>query len=284
MPANVEYFFKSHDSYMDSERNRYYTLKYQLFTDIPNEDPATVSSYIPIALYSPLSSDLAAICKKISVSVVEIGEFSLTYDFDTKPITDEQPEKDDDPTARPWTFTFSSNKTTKVLEKDYSSTPKPVVNTAKCPFDPPITVPAAFPTITITAFKDTFDFADIELYTNSINNAAWPASGPHAGKFAARRLRCVDYGATTIWENNELLYQYTVVLELNPDQDWNPIQVQNVGVLEIKAGKLVNIEEGGIAITSPVPLNSSGAKKTAGSDPDYLDFKGYREVSWAGLL
>ena len=275
---NVEYFLKSNDGYMDSKtRDRFYTMRFQLFTDAPDEDPATVSSYIPIARYSPYATDLAAICKKISVSLVEVGEFECVYDFDTVPIETQDKEEEDDPTERPWIWTFGSNKSTKILQKDYSATPKAVVNKANCPFDPPIEVPAAFPTISVTAYKDSFTFSDVALYTNSINESSWNG-------FDAKTLRCVEYGATQIYENNELIYQYTVVLEQNPDGPWNPLKVLNVGVLEKRDGKLVNIEENGIAITSPVPLTNFGQKSNPALDPIYLDFNAYREVDWTNIL
>ena len=186
------------------------------------------------------------------------------------------------PTERPWTTEIGSERSTRILTEDLDG--KPVANSAGQPFDPGVEIPVCFPTFTITCFKPigSESLANVLHYTNSIN------SGSFLG-LAAKRVLCTEYKLTSQYEQGQWFWQKVVSFKCNPDTTWNPIKVLDAGTVEKKytqsGYKLVEITgPTGSAVSAPVPLNGAGNPLQGGGSPVYLDYKGYREISWAGIV
>jgi hypothetical protein len=265
-------------------------------TDNPQDGPLVASSGVGILLYSsyitPNESDLFAICKNIECHLEpdQLTVWECVYSYDSAPFDQkgggpqgqgnpQQGNNQQNPTARPWQLEFGSNKTTKLLTKDLNN--KEVVASNGQPFDPPLEVPAAFPTITITAYKAFAVFAEVPFYTNAINSDAWQG-------FAPKTLRCTDYKLQTQYENGAYFWQKTVVLEVHPDSTWNPVKILDAGTFEKVSENpdkpVQPIEINGQPVTSPVPLNGAGKRLAAGAQLVYLDFQAYREVPFANII
>lgn len=282
---------------IDEKGVRHYTRTYQVLTDDFTLGPGLVSTLVPTLLYESYNlgtgeQDLFAILKKKDARPVDgqLGLWEVTCEYDSAPLdfgtqggsapgAGTQPGQGNNqqpPASRPWVIKLGSNKTTKVLTKDLDN--NEVVNSAGVPFDPAIEVPAAFPTIGITAFKATFAFSQILTFTNAINSDAWQG-------FPPKRLRCIEYAATTQYENGAFFWQIDVTLEYNPDQDWNPVKVLDASTVWRESGSKppAPIEVNGVAVTSPVPI-CAGVPVNAGGALCYLDFTAYREVAFATII
>jgi hypothetical protein len=282
---------------IDEKGVRRYIRTFQVITDDFTLGPGLVATLVPTLLYESYNlgtgeQDLFAILKKKDARPVEgqLGMWEVVCEYDSAPLdfgtqsgsgigAGSSPGAGNNqvaPNLRPWVIKLGSNKTTKVLTKDLNNVE--VVNSAGVPFDPPIEVPAAFPTISITAYKATFAFSQILTYTNAINSDAWQG-------FPPRRLRCIEYAATTQFENGAFFWQLDVTLEYNPDEDWNPVKVLDASTVwrESMTKPPAPIEVNGVAVTSPVPI-CNGVPVPAGGQPCYLDFTAYREVAFATII
>lgn len=291
-----EYRELSREGGIDEKGIRNYTRTYQVITSNFLDGPGVVSAYVPINLYASYitetETDLYAILKKKSAKPIEPGLWEVVCEFDSAPLDfgtqggqepgagsePGQGNNQQTPTSRPWIIKCGSNKTTKLLTKDLDN--QEVVASNGQPFDPPLEVPSAFPTISITAFKDTFNFSSILTYTNAINEDAWQG-------FQPRRLRCIEYSATTVYENGAFFWQIDVTLEYNPDEDWNPVKILDAGTLwkESGAKPLQPIKDAtGNPVSSPVPLNGAGIPLNAGDALVFQNFTAYREEEFADII
>lgn len=161
----------------------------------------------------------------------------------------------------------------------------PVVNSAGCPFDPPVTLPVSYTTISITFFSLRPDYAAIARYKNSVNDADWEWAGLQIPKDFAR---CTEYTQTSTYENGRWYWEHQIVIEVSPDLPYNPVKILDAGTMAKPATtslkdaanttKLVPITSvhNGQPVTQPVPLDGEGQPLAAGEDPIYLEFQGYR--------
>jgi len=271
---------------IDEKGVRKYTRNFKLGIDDFTLGPKSILDLIPINLYDPYltpsETDLPALCKSMTANQTEeIGIWDVTYEYDSAPFdagNEGDPEDGNnaiDPNLRPWIIRFGSVKTTRLLQKDLNNVE--VTNSAGVPFDPPIEAPHAHPTISVTAWKTSTLFSNVTLYTDAINSDAWEG-------FAPKTLRCSEYTSSSVYENNTRYWEINITLEVLPDGFWNPVSVIDAGFLFKGADHLLPIEENGLAVTSPVPLDGSGGVLGVGYPLVYLDFKVYREEVFAGII
>mgnify|MGYP003612427028 CR=1 FL=1 len=284
---------------IDEKGVRRYTRTFQVITDDYTLGPGLVATLVPTLLYEPYNlgtgeADLYAILKRKDARPVEgqLGIWEVICEYDSAPLdfgtqggsspgAGSAPGAGNNqvaPNLRPWVIKCGSNKGTKFLQKDVNNVD--VVASNGQPFDPPLEVPTAFPTLQITAYKATFAFATILIYTNAINSDAWQG-------FAPRRLRCIEYTATTQYDNGAFFWQIDLTLEYNPDADWNPVKVLDAGTVykeSMSKPPQPILDSTGNPVTAPVPLNGAGMPLNAGAALVYLDFTAYREVAFAGII
>lgn len=292
-----EYREISKEGYFD-KGIRHYTRTYQVITDTPALGPGQVAALTPDLLYQSWVSgtevDPWALLKKKSAKMINdnSGHFwEVVCEYDSEPFEQNQggqnpsggptDNNQTQPDLRPWQIEFGSNKTTKLMAKDLDG--KAVAASNGQPFDPPVEVPYPRPTITITAYKaiGADSFANVALYTNSINAGVWLG-------FAAKRVLCTEYKLQSQYEQGAWWWQKTVSFEIY-DEDLNPVKVLDAGTFERKSEngtlKYVPIlDPTGNPVTSPVPLDLAGHALPANQDPKYLEFKCYREVNWANII
>lgn len=288
------------EGYVDAELNRYYTRTFQVIVDSPTYGPGEVAALVPINMYASWSAgsdfDFRAILKKKSARMTGQQDggyvWEVTCEYDSKPFDQKQGgaspsgnpgQSATEPTARPWQIEFGSNKTTKMLgPKDLDD--KAVVASNGQPFDPLPEIPYARPTISITCFKaiGAESFGNVALYTNSINAGAWQG-------FAAKRVMCTEYKLQSQYEPGwGWFWQKSVSFEIY-DEDLNPVKILDAGTYE-KGSMSDNkplpiLDATGNPVSSPVSLNGGGGKlPNSATDLVYLDFTGYREVNWAGII
>lgn len=286
---------------------REYKRTYQVITDDPGDGPGIVATYVPTVLWEPYNTGqevdlLARLKKKSARQINQQGDgffWIVECEYNTQPIAqgensggsppsgDPAQQQQQSPENRNPVIEFGSEKTTKILVKDIINGNE-VCASNKQPFDPPLEVPAAFPTFTVTLFKlpGADNFGNIATYTNSINSGAFLG-------FAAKRVLCTEYKLTSQWEQGAWFWQKQVSFKVNPDNDWNPIKILDAGTYEFKGsmGDPSNpmryqpiLDQTGNPITSPVPLDGNGHKLAFGSPLVYREFNGYRQVNWANIL
>jgi hypothetical protein len=286
-----EYREISREGNIDEKGIRYYTRTFQVLTDNFQEGPGIVAAYVPVNLYAsyvtPTETDLYAILKKKTARQIEPGQWEVVCEYDSAPFdtgnqsgssTPGGANNQVAPTSRPWILRFGSNKGTKLLTKDLNNVE--VVASNGQPFDPPLEVPTAYPTIQITAYKATFSFSSITLYTNAINSDAWQG-------FAPRKLRCIEYAATTQYDNGAYFWQLDVTIEVHPDGFWNPVEILDAGTVYLETGSKPPqpiLDSTGNPVSSPVPLNGAGQPLNAGGSLQYIPFAAYREVPFAAII
>lgn len=286
---------------------REYKRTYQVITDDPGDGPGIVATYVPTVLWEAYDTgqelDLLARLKKKSAKQLNANGdgffWEVTCEYDTQPIAQgqndagsppsgdpAQPQQQAPPDRNP-VVEFGSEKTTKLLVKDILND-APVVASNGQPFDPAVEIPAAFPTFTVTLFKlpANDNFGNVATYTNSINSGAFLG-------FAAKRVLCTEYQLTTQWEQGAWFWSKKVSFKVNPDADWNPIRILDAGTYEIKGsmGDPGNpmryqpiLDQTGNPVSSPVPLDKAGHRLPFGEELKYMEYNGYREVNWAGIL
>jgi hypothetical protein len=256
----------------DSNGIRHYTRVFQVFSDDPMDGPAVIAGYVGINLldtYDALgdTADDNAQVKTISPRMVtgNLGEWEVTYEYSTE--------------RQQGQIKYSARQTTEILTEDWNG--DKVLNSADCPFDPPLEVPLAISVIQLTVFRDTFDATKQIFYLNTVNDAMWNG-------YAAGRLRCTNYAGTRIYTDAPNLWQVDIELEYHPYYTWNDTcKLLDQGVIE-KLGVPFDppyrpILADGQAINAPVPLKN-GRAKLAADAPVYLAFVGYFEQDWSALL
>jgi hypothetical protein len=195
------------------------------------------------------------------------------------------------PEARAWTYSFGSTKYTEVCAKDING--KAVVASNDQPFEGGLEVPYANPTVQITGYKLTFDFGQIDRYTNSVNNKTYLG-------YAAHRWKCTEYRATNKVDNGIQYWQLDITLELkakslnNASGTWTPVQVLDCGTIKKITRTMPDgshkdfyeaITDGhGQPVHAPVPLDGSGGQLAPGGDKVYLGFDVLYEADFTNLI
>jgi hypothetical protein len=193
--------------------------------------------------------------------------------------------KPEDRQQMPWNredkFTFSGGVTTApaiVHYNDGFSSPKLIVNTAGDPLEGAERECAEW-RISITGNREFFPKSMAMSYINTVNSDSW--SG-----FPAGTVKCQAISGQREVEqvNNAEVAYWQVSVELAYRAEGWALKLWDVGYNEIKSGGrqkiLDKLKE---PVSEPVAL-SNGVAKAAGSPPDMLTFKVYREASFGGIF
>lgn len=171
----------------------------------------------------------------------------------------------------------------RVVEKDRED--KPVVNTAKDPYDPPLTVEFPIPVKTINVNLSTSDFtpAMLTTYFMAINSDTYDG-------WAAGQVMVQDISATQeIWTdeegNNVPYWSVTIKLAYNAF-GWQP-EILSRGYRQLNdEGNPEAIAPDGLQLTSPAILDEDGHAvygDAVETDAHYTKYIIYNEVSLSGL-
>ena len=295
---------------IDQDGNRTCKRTFQVISDDKLDGPNTIATAVPISLWQSYSyghdTDVYALCKAQDAKVISrvngdqwLWSYTLTYD--SKPLawgvsgadtlappggstpTDPQPPSQQQPDLRPWVIRGTGVTSTKALTLDFSSTPKPALNSAKMPFKDGLQTEVSAPSFSITLYRALANWnqSKATLYRNTVNETA-------KFGYAAGRLRCTKYDWSPFWEFNQYWYQLDLEFQVALDDDWDA-RILDAGTHTYNSStndwKEIRNKLDGKPVTSPVMLNGSGGVLNAAtSAPVYLKFRTYVWRDWTNIV
>lgn len=291
---------------VNSTFQRNYTRSWVIVTDNPDDGPFLAGSATGLPLiYDPYPEDVRAFCVSLNVTqdssnprVFKV-EAAYAYNLDAafgtgspvavatgNPLVDNQQkgqapqDRKSDPLLRPRDYSYSTTSSgeKKILSKDFSDTPKDILNTAGCPLYPPLTVDV--PALTLT----------IGLNATTGPSAAWAESigctnfnpivvGGYTIAKDHAMLRAVT--ANSVFEDGQKYWRWGITFEIRPDWDFVD---QSRGLMayqwekdaiggKVKSTKPKPIVRNNKAITQPVLLDGDGHEAATPSVAATLRFK-----------
>ncbi len=319
---------------VNEKGERHYVRRFQVTTTNPLDGPKKVAAAVNYTYYESYpyagEDDPYAILKRVDVQPTDtLGVWNVVLDYDSAPNAvdrgavrtdpnggrpDQAPKTAGEasnqqrPESRPWVLKWGSAQTEKLLRNDRSGPSDPfvkgyalsnkkgklVATSAGQLFDPPISIPEARPTLSITAYSSFAETANIPYWVNRVNHAKWLG-------WPRDCARVTSYAITSQYEQNSFFWQIDVEIQFNID-GWNPVRVLDAGTFElkekspadvggdgkpIKNTKLVPIlnDRDGTPVTTPVPRDGFGKQQKDFTTPlVFLEFQGYYRGNFRSLL
>jgi len=186
------------------------------------------------------------------------------------------------PWNEPAIYSWGQQSTELVCDFDVV-TNQPIMNSAKCPFDPAVTATRYEATLTVSKNVLGFNAAVPLAYVGAVNKSSFYGA-------AAGYCMCVGIPAQMqIYQNEQggrtpywsVSYQFSFRNTI----PWQA-KVLDAGYMELRDGKHVPcLLAGGREPTSPVPLDGEGkqVEDPENFTPNYLDFKIYPEKNFYDL-
>ncbi len=245
-----------------------------VISDIKDESPFNVLSTtgLPRVGLSTLITPTAAICTSVDPKQDSVSPFVWFVDCEFSTATDKQDTNDSNPDPTTWLPIYSGKIETypEVMHTDFSTPPKPYLNSAKCKFPEPLIINR--PIIVYDFFQyeaDTITDIQIGDRNDTINSDT-----VRGGMFPISTLKCTVsgfergyfYGMAAVKINYSVAYKKSTWLNKPLDMGYDYL---------IGSNKLTS--------DSIVALNSDGTKKADTADPDALEFKGFRPISFSFL-
>ncbi|QDV26748.1 hypothetical protein [Aureliella helgolandensis] len=267
----------------DEKLLRRYALEYLIIADNATQGPIEIWSTpgLPVVGVSTYAyageSDLAAVCKrKVPKRDTKASRaWIVRVEFDNDPRSKSQETEADYPaaTARPPIISWDSEYGEEILHRDYSEPPKPILNSAGLPFDPPITEQVVYPVLVIQRYQTTFTPATILAYENRANKEDFYTAPP--GHALMSKI-----AATQVIEDAVKLWQVTYRIRFAVDGfDLEPLN-QSSHYRDPGTSELVAF------IKSNVPyignLKANGDKAAEGEE-SYGSFRRKKRVSFGPL-
>lgn len=290
------------------KRRRTYTRTYEVFTSSPYDGPEIVGS-CPLLprLGFPHPNDLAAIVQSIKPSQdsSDPQRWLVSVDYDTECDIDSEKQDpkdvDENPLNRPPVFKFSFQQVSEVTadSQDYDLTTglltgrnKPIRNSAKLPFDPPLTIEVSRPVVTVTVNRAVWSLDDAIQLQDAVNDKPWQ-------NLNARVARCIGVEAGSKFENKIRYWEVQYSFALKRDT-WD-IRLLDAGFAELIPSSVEESIGGNPALviperyvkitdafgreaTEPVPLNGSGRKLRPGDPAVFRVFRVYKERDFSTLV
>lgn len=282
---------------------RVYTRVFDVQTDSASDGPGAAAGVVGIRKGDVHPDEPFAWCVSIDPAQRDSPTlWQITYGYDSHPPIPEvlQPDASggssppeavtpaeaaaagENPLTRPPVWKVSFQQTQEPAVRDRNN--DPILNSAKLPFDPPIMLEVSRPIVTVTFNKPSFAIADAEYIQDAVNSDTWYGMAP-------RTLRLVGIEGSSVQENGFAFWQITYTLAIKRDTwDVKPLDAGyaeldpgSVGA-EIPAHWVKIVDDFGKEPTEAVPLNGSGRKLSPDDDPVYLEFRVYREISYATNL
>lgn len=196
----------------------------------------------------------------------------------------------DNPLDEPAEFSLEMANYQKAIDKDLDD--KPIANSAKQPFDPPVEIDDSRPVLVIVknrAIAD-FDLSTVLTYQDATNTDVVYGFAAYVWK--------IQMSVRTVTVDSGFQYWQVTYMLHGRRELWFPLKVLNQGYYKlvteggVKVRKLIREGDGGddkSPLTAPVPLNASGEPiaLTAGgalaTAATYEDFNVYKKLAFAPL-
>lgn len=244
--------------------------------------------------------------KSDPVSKLMDGRFlwNATLEFDDKPIFtnlanvggftpsgEPQNKKATPPELRAWQIDRGDVQIERAMVKDFSSTPKPIINAARLPI--PYTYPVPIGTITVTFNSLTTTETEQEDYIGAINDEPYYI-------WAAGQVLCKGYSVRNVLEKvdgtNLYYYEKTVTLWIankwlnaknftggSDEISWD-VFLANAGTMALVNGKYVRcIDSRGAEAAEPMPLRANGTQIPPAplvGPPEEIEYLRFRMNPW----
>lgn len=195
----------------------------------------------------------------------------------------------EDPVVQPAEVEYTPTRYQKSLVKDVKD--KPVVNSAKDPFEGGITVDRTRFTLTIVKAVPNWDPVAAVDYQESLNEQPF-LQATHPPGFAPGTCK-LTWGAKRVRRQGTLTFYWLRTAVIDIDKEGWKVKVRDAGLnyavrdelnpaIIVKRAKIMI--EPGVEATSPQLLDGDGAPLLPGADvPDPLEFDGYFVKDWSGL-
>lgn len=243
---------------------------WQIQTDSKYDDPLLIAyaDGVPRLRSQYVSAGgiaLPAWCKSRQLRPVSADTQGDVYLLDAK--FDSETSPIEDPLRRPPDISYSFAKYGVVVEEDTEG--KPVVNSAKQVFDPPVEIDDSRPTVVIERNERTFSFAMAVDYQDAVNSDTW--WGLEAG--IAKMMQITGQPSV---ENGISFYRVRYEIELRRE-GWKK-RILDRGFYERIDGKLKVIKDDD-QTSSPEPdlLDGKGRVLKKDADPVFLEFDVYKK-------
>ncbi len=301
-------------------KRRTYARVFEVWTDTAFDDVVSVGS-CPLLprLGNGYPSDPPAVC--VAVKPQQDDETPLrwmvTIDYDTQPETpqklanQQQPsggggpgggspqgpgQVPENPLARPPSWKGGFQQTTKVLAEAFKFDPAtgnqlpgsvPVRNSAKLPFDPPVTVEESYVVLTVTRNVALLDLGKLKDLRDAVNSKPWYGLNPRCARVVG-----IDFGSK--FENNVFFWELSHQIAIK-DDTWD-LRKLDAGFAVLIHEQRLNDPQGGVdrwkvitdengePIKEPVPLDGAGGQKKPGDPETYLVFQGYKQRDFNDLI
>lgn len=290
------------------DRRRTYTQTWEVLTDDPTDDVATVGGSLLLPrLGDPHPEDSAAVVVSVdpSCSAESPTIWAVQIQFDTQPPVPNalQPSTTSPPPSPPppsppttpadepenplnrapiWRITFET--TTEPAVKTLFGAELPILNSAGLPFDPPPMAEVSRPVVSVTWNTATCNLELLEQIDNTVNDAEF------LGR-PARTLKARIADMSSAFENDQAFWTITVSLAYKRDT-WD-LKFLDCGYHEKVTESIIGVpttfwrkikDPYGNEPTEPVPLNGFGRKLAPGDTPIYKEYRYYPERDFATLL
>lgn len=260
-----------------------YTRTFQILLDSggPGADFAVMSHPdLPIARQQ---HPYDAFSRVKSVRVRPESEDDRKWIAEVQYATDVLPEEHepDNPLDKPDVKEWGSQQFQRPAERDLNG--KPIVNTAKEPFSQPYEIDDSRQTLSVSRNSAEFDDKLANRYRDAVNSDTFLGYPPGIVKLQ-------EISAQEAFHEGEKYFQIRFVFhfrsEDETDPDWQ-LHVLNAGYRELTVTvgpdnfyKTI-LDDEGLPVNQPVPLNADGEKLRPDQDPIFLDFDVYRKLPFS---
>jgi len=195
--------------------------------------------------------------------------FAITYGKDDEEV--------DNPLTEPWEWSINFEQYQLTCEFDVHR--KPVLNSAKDFFDEPLIIDNSRPVLTGKKTFSSFPWALSNQIVDCVNSDNFQGC-------ASETLKCERLSGSPNRQrvNNQSVIYYDVTVELSFKREKHNREILSKGYRELKNNKLVQIMEGGTAVTQPVLLTQAGLKLPVGGNPHFQKFEVFRKTSFGGAF
>jgi hypothetical protein len=208
-------------------------------------------------------SDTGALCRSVTAQVSSESPYLYEVTCEYSSAVKEESQQAENPLARPAKISWSFQAYEKPLQRDIGG--RAIVNSAKLPFDPPVTADDRRILLTIQRNEATFNVARALEYQDSVNLD--PFFGAAAGLCKTQGIT----GDGPHSENGTSFWSVTYSFEFRKE-GWF-CRILDAGYSELIDSKIVEIKNGSEKVSIPEPLDGTGrrlnrAKTTLAQDYD----------------
>ena len=272
-----------------------YTKKrfFQVIVDDPatNHDEIYDHASIP-RLFEPHPDDEGVICKSVDIDQSDDEasyELMVTasYDDEYSGSEAEDEEENNDPLDRPVQVSLSFNEHDEIVVRDIDG--NKIQNSAKDPFDPPLTRKAGSLRFSMTKNYASLNLPFLQSYKNAINSDTWNGFAAGIVRIAnitgSKQIESMRVGETTV---KIVYWQLTFEFELaetgfGRDGTWKAYLLdQGYGYRDVGGVWQAFVGKDGLPVSVPIPLDGSGFEGDP-DDPQWRQFNIYRSLPFAAL-